>query len=257
MDDALHHLGGGHDGAGVAGGDESIGITIAHQARGHAHGTVALGPEGARRAVLHSDLLGGVDNLDGQAAVVVVLLQFPPQNFLPADQDDPDPKRSGRLDGPFDFRFRGVVSAHCVDSNGDHVGRVATPARLPLLRGPCIVRSAGTRDAAVLAHDSWGIRTFREFSAHRARGDFASAAKSGVVSDSAFRYLKEFTPELRGFQIVFRSFRPWSAAHRLPAWSSLQSHGVSLRLPAARGTDPFAILAADPLHGHRQHDLLA
>src|ERR1022692_1609900 len=192
-------------------------------------GTFGLCRAGPGRPVPHCGLVGGVDHLHRQAAVVVVLLQLPPQNFLPADQDDPDPQRSGRLDGPLDFRFRGVVSAHCVNSNGDHVGRVATPARLPRLRGPCIVRSAGTRDAAAWAHDSWGIRTSRAFSTNRAHGDFVSVAQSGVVSDSAFRYLKDFTPELRGFQNVFRSFRPWRAAHRLPACSSVQSHGVSLR----------------------------
>src|ERR1017187_3353542 len=31
----------------------------------------------------------------------------------------------------------------------------------------CIVRSAGTRDAAAWAHDSWGIRTSRAFSTDR------------------------------------------------------------------------------------------
>src|ERR1022692_772109 len=139
--------------------------------------------------------------LSRQAAVVFVLLQLPPQNFLPADQDDPDPQRSGRLDGPLDFRFRGVVSAHCVNSNGDHVGRVATPARLPLLRGPCIVRSAGTRDAAAWAHDSWGIRTSRAFSTNRAHGDFVSVAQSGVVSDSAFRYLKDLPRNCGAFKV--------------------------------------------------------
>src|ERR1039458_5630301 len=46
--DALHHLGGGHDGAGIAGRDEPLRDAVAHQAGGHPHGTVALGPDGAQ-----------------------------------------------------------------------------------------------------------------------------------------------------------------------------------------------------------------
>jgi hypothetical protein len=236
--DALHHLGGSHDGAGVAGRDESLRAAIAHQAGSHPQGTVALGAHGARRAVLHGDLLGGVDHLHRQAAVVVVLLQLPAQNFLPADQDDPDPQRLAASTAPSTSAFGAlsppIASTAMVTMWGGWLLLLDFHYFAALVLSA--VRAYAMRQLGLMAVGTFGHpRRFQRI----VRAAILVRARSGVVSDSAFRYLKEFTPELRGFQIVFRSFRPWRAAHRAPACSSLQSHGVSLRLAPHVGQIPL------------------
>ncbi len=87
-DDALHHLGGGHDGAGVAGGHEALGTPIAHQPRGHTHRAIPFRPYGLGGAVFHGDALAGVNDFDGEIAVAFVLFQFPADHILLAHQND-------------------------------------------------------------------------------------------------------------------------------------------------------------------------
>ena len=62
--DALHHLGGGHDGAGVAGRNEAVRDAFAHQARRDTDGRVLFGADSLRGAVLHRDLLAGVMDVE-------------------------------------------------------------------------------------------------------------------------------------------------------------------------------------------------
>ena len=119
---ALHHLGGGHDGAGVAGRHEALGTPVAYQPRGHAHRAIPLGPHRLGGAVFHGDAFAGVYDLDGKIAVAFVLFQFPTDHILLAHQEDLHAQTPGGSNRPFHFGFRGVVSAHCIQRNGQHVG---------------------------------------------------------------------------------------------------------------------------------------
>ena len=159
------------------------------------------------------------------------------------------PKRSGRLDGPFHFRFRGVVSAHCVDSNGDHVGGWLLLLDFHYFAALVLsaMRAHPVRQFGLMAVGAFGHP--RRFQRIVRAAILVCGARSGVVSDSAFRYLKEFTPELRGFKV----FSGLSALQSGPAAAGVLVVAIARRfiaVLAADGTDPLAILAADPLHGH-------
>ena len=61
---AEDHLGGGHGGAGVAGGEEAGGAAFADHLEADAHGGVALGADGLGGLVVHGDPLAGGDDED-------------------------------------------------------------------------------------------------------------------------------------------------------------------------------------------------
>ena len=48
--------------------------------------------------------------------------QFPADHVLLAHQNDFHSEVSGGPNRPFDFGFRGVIAAHCIHGNGQHVG---------------------------------------------------------------------------------------------------------------------------------------
>src|ERR1017187_5055291 len=120
-DHTLDYFGGGHDGAGVARGHEALRDAIANQARGDAEGAVAFGAEGLGGAVLHGDTLAGVDNLNGELTAAVLHFELTADHILLAHQDDSDSQVPGGANRPFDFSFGGVVTAHCIHRNGQHV----------------------------------------------------------------------------------------------------------------------------------------
>ena len=51
---AQHHLGRGHRGAGIAGGDEAGGFAVANQAQAHAHRESRLGADRLRGLFVHA-----------------------------------------------------------------------------------------------------------------------------------------------------------------------------------------------------------
>src|ERR1017187_507613 len=120
-DHTLNYFGGGHDGAGIARGHEALCDAVANQARGDAEGAIAFGAEGFAGAVLHGDTLTGVHNLNGECAVTILHLELPADHILLAHQDDFDSQIPGGANRPFDFSFGGVVTAHCIHRNGQHV----------------------------------------------------------------------------------------------------------------------------------------
>src|ERR1019366_1730845 len=120
-DNTLDYFGGGHDGAGVARGHEALRDAVAHQARGDTEGAVAFGAEGLGGAVLHGDTLAGVHNLNGECAVAILHFELTADHVLLAHQDDFDSQIPGGANRPFYFSFRGVVTAHCIHRNGQHV----------------------------------------------------------------------------------------------------------------------------------------
>src|SRR5207244_2633033 len=56
----------------------------------------------------------------GQRLPVLVQRQLATDSLLAAYQYDPDPETSGGENRTLDFRFRGVISAHCVHGDGHH-----------------------------------------------------------------------------------------------------------------------------------------
>ena len=95
--------------------------TVAHQPGGDAERAVALGPDRLGGAVVHGDLLAGMDHLDGEVARAVVILQFALYDVFPAYQDYFNVEALDGPDGPFHFVTRGVITAHRVYGNGQHL----------------------------------------------------------------------------------------------------------------------------------------
>ena len=119
---AQDHLGGGHGGAGVAGGDKARGLAVAHQAQPDAHGRVALGAHRLRRLLMHADDFAGIDDADGQPAPEAMQVELGADDFLLPHQHDFHVVMPRREDRAFDFRFGRAVGAHGVKSNnGRHV----------------------------------------------------------------------------------------------------------------------------------------
>ena len=116
-DRAQHHLGGGHGRAGIAGGDKSVGLAVAHQAKAHAHRGVALGAHRLRRLLLHADDFAGIDDADGKPAPEAMQIELGADDFFFAHQHDFHVVVTCGEDGAFDFGFGRAVSAHGVKSN--------------------------------------------------------------------------------------------------------------------------------------------
>jgi hypothetical protein len=64
-----------------------------------------------------------VHDFDGKVPVSFVPFKLLPDHILLAHQNDLDFETPGGLNRPFDFGFGGVVSAHCIHRNGQHVGK--------------------------------------------------------------------------------------------------------------------------------------
>ena len=111
----------GHHGPRVAGADEPVGLALAHQARSHANGGVALAAKGFCRRVFHGDGLAGVNDLDAPSADG---LAVPPklalQTLLGPHQDDLSEALARREKRPLDFRLGSQVRTHCVHDNSPH-----------------------------------------------------------------------------------------------------------------------------------------
>ena len=64
--------------------------------------------------------VGGVDDLDGQAAMAVAIQFLRRRGFI-ADQQDADAQFARGQNGAFDFGARRMVSAHSIESDGGHL----------------------------------------------------------------------------------------------------------------------------------------
>ena len=199
-----------------------------------------LDADGLGGAVLHGDALAGVNDLDGQLAIAFVLFQFPADHILLAHQNHLDAQTPGGSNRPFDFGFRGVVSAHCIHAQWSACRGGATPARLRPLRGPCTGRSAGKRGGAAWARGNWDTPKDRTPSAHRARGAcsvrFLECLRLGF-GISLPQQISSAIALLQGSE-----YSEFQIAERAPAIvrvSSLQSHAVSFRFLPQTGQIPL------------------
>jgi hypothetical protein len=62
-----------------------------------------------------------VRDFDGKISIIFVLSEFPLDYILLPNQDDLNVQTPGRANRPFNFGFWGVVSAHCIHRNGQHL----------------------------------------------------------------------------------------------------------------------------------------
>ena len=123
---AQHHLGRGHRRAGVAGGDKTGGLAVAHQFQADADGAVFLGAVGLRRLLFHADAFSGIVDDDGQVVVAQGFVQKIAQLRLRTHQVDPHGQSLASEDSPANLRFRSFVGAYGVKRNIDQHGREAT-----------------------------------------------------------------------------------------------------------------------------------
>jgi hypothetical protein len=113
-----------HGGAGVAGCDESRGVTIAHEAQSHANGGVALGANGLRGFVIHGDDLAGVNDFDGKAGGAWITAEAGLDLFLRADQEHAHAKMTCGLQCALQFWLGRPVRPHRIQGYGaGHEGK--------------------------------------------------------------------------------------------------------------------------------------
>lgn len=90
IDHAHDRLGDGHDSAGVAGGNEALGLAVTDQPGGHPHAGVALGAQRLGGVVVHGDDVAGMDNADGELAPAVVFGELRLEDVLLTHEQDVD-----------------------------------------------------------------------------------------------------------------------------------------------------------------------
>ena len=128
---AEHHFGRSHGGAGIAGGDKSCGLALAHQLEAHAHRAVFLGSDGLGRLFFHADAFRGMVDDDGQVFVVEVFIEEVAQLRLGPDEVHAHGEGAAGEDRPANLRFRSFVGTYGVERNVDeHGGSVYFAASL-------------------------------------------------------------------------------------------------------------------------------
>ena len=121
---AEDHLRRSHRRPGVAGGDKSRGVSLAHQTQPYPHGGVALGAHGFCRLVIHANHFAGMNNFQRQSGSRGMTFQFRPDLRLPAHQQHASTIVPGGLDGAFDLRLGGPIGTHRVEGyDAWHGGR--------------------------------------------------------------------------------------------------------------------------------------
>src|SRR5208283_1779619 len=121
-DGAQNHLCGGHRRARVAGGYETGGLAVAHQAKSDTQRRVTFGAHRLRRLLMHADNFACIDDADCQLAPETVQVKFATDDLFFPHQHDFHVVVPCREDRPFYFGFGGAVSAHGVKSDdGRHV----------------------------------------------------------------------------------------------------------------------------------------
>jgi len=119
---AENHLGGGHDGAGIAGADHGGGASIAHQAAGDVNRGVFLAAHRPHHLLIHADDLGGGHELDQLALRAGMGVERLLQLLHQPDQQDAGAAFAGSFQRSFQLRLRGEVAAHRVQGDGQFGG---------------------------------------------------------------------------------------------------------------------------------------
>ncbi len=113
--------GAGHDGAGVTGGDEGVGLAVPDEPKSDDDRGLLLLAGGPRRLFVHGDDLRRVDDSDGVGPGVVVG-QLGLDRVLRPDEGDSQPRIAGGPAGALDDGCRSVVAAHRVEGDYGVVG---------------------------------------------------------------------------------------------------------------------------------------
>ena len=112
-------------GAGVAGGDDRVGLAVADEAHADVDARVALAADGGSGMLLHGDRLGGLDDAARWPAAAPSMKRTDAR--LVADEDDVGVGLRARpVDAPRDDLLGRVVAAHRVD--GDAHAAASTTA---------------------------------------------------------------------------------------------------------------------------------
>src|ERR1039458_3725720 len=107
---------------GVACGDETGSLAVAHQAKADAQGRVAFAAHRLRRLLLHADDFTSVDDANGEPAPEGVQVELAADHVLFAHQQDFHVIVTSGENGAFHFGFGRAIRAHGVNSNsGGHV----------------------------------------------------------------------------------------------------------------------------------------
>src|SRR5881409_3653631 len=121
---------GGHDGAGVPGRDEGVGLALLLEPEPDPDGGTRLALDRGERLLAHPHDLRGLDEVEPGAVDVAVRLECGLDVRRAADQLDAEGGRQlpQRLYRPFDHDARGVVAAHRIQRDADHVSPRLPPA---------------------------------------------------------------------------------------------------------------------------------
>ena len=116
--DALYGEGrAGEQGAGAAGGDESISPAVLQEGQGHGHGGILLAAGGGAGIVFHGDDVPGVRDLNAGKVCLTLLLQHLADGLLPANQQQLHAELFPGTQRAFYDLLRGIVAAHCVNDD--------------------------------------------------------------------------------------------------------------------------------------------
>src|SRR5580658_7046487 len=108
---AQHDFRRSHGRAGVAGGNESCRLSLAHHSQANAHGGIALGAN-RLHFIFHGDDFAGVNDFNGQARGRRVAIQFRLDHFFRADQQHPHAILTRRENGALNLRLGSAVRTH-------------------------------------------------------------------------------------------------------------------------------------------------
>src|SRR5579863_2448270 len=174
-DCAQNHFCRGHGGAGVAGGDESHGAALPHQAQTHAHGRIALGAHRLDRFVLHADDFAGMDDVDGQTRRGGMARQFRAEEGFGPDQQHANVAVPHRLNRAFDLGLWPAVRTHRVQSYDAWHGVPVLAGFLDFENFPALIvsafRASPMRHLALMAVGTFGERVvFQEIVSAPASG---------------------------------------------------------------------------------------
>src|ERR1019366_8026011 len=205
------------------------------------------------------DTLAGVHNLNGEFTAAILHLELTADHILLAHQDDFDSQVPGGANRPFDFSFGGVVTAHCVHRNGQHV--------VPGL----LLFDFDNFAAFVLptvGADAVGQLGFVAVGALGQAGGFeriVRAAGAGPllgVSTFGIRHIS-FSTNLSSAgapRCIFKNVSDLKFAERFQAMVVAFDAAIAFNIVPVLATDranSFAVFAAHSLHRQGQQDLFA
>jgi hypothetical protein len=125
------HRRGGENRAGIAGGDECVGLAFADQSDPDHEAGFAFATDGFERPIGHADDFGRFPESEPRAIEPWMPGELLLEGGCRADQLEPESWRqlAEREHGPLDFGARGVIAPHRVERDADHPQLSSTSSR--------------------------------------------------------------------------------------------------------------------------------